>query len=90
MLSARTGVTPLLSLGIIFLISTGVTGARRRHDDDADADDGSWCESVSRARCASRCLGLHSAAARSAPPQVTGAHLLQEPGSPNQEVGLSN
>uniref|UniRef100_A0A3Q4HCM0 Anosmin 1a n=1 Tax=Neolamprologus brichardi TaxID=32507 RepID=A0A3Q4HCM0_NEOBR len=42
------------SLWIIFLCSSGVC-ARRQHDADE-----SWSETVSRARCASRCLSLHS------------------------------
>uniref|UniRef100_A0A3Q2WAJ6 Anosmin 1a n=1 Tax=Haplochromis burtoni TaxID=8153 RepID=A0A3Q2WAJ6_HAPBU len=46
-------------LWIIFLCSSGVCARRQR----ADADE-SWSESVSRARCASRCLSLHSVASR--------------------------
>uniref|UniRef100_A0A3B4VBD8 Anosmin 1a n=1 Tax=Seriola dumerili TaxID=41447 RepID=A0A3B4VBD8_SERDU len=48
----------MLSLWIIFLLGSGVC-ARKQHA-DTDGDDESWPESVSRARCASRCLSLHS------------------------------
>ncbi|CAI5637702.1 unnamed protein product [Oreochromis niloticus] len=58
MLTTNSGVRT--SLWIIFLCSSGVC-ARRQH---ADADE-SWSETVSRARCASRCLSLHSVAALS-------------------------
>ncbi|XP_035768816.1 anosmin-1a [Neolamprologus brichardi] len=57
MLTTNSGVRT--SLWIIFLCSSGVC-ARRQHDADE-----SWSETVSRARCASRCLSLHSVAALS-------------------------
>ncbi|KAM4560541.1 anosmin-1a [Odontesthes bonariensis] len=55
---------------IICLYSTGVCA--RGQTPDADGDE-SWSKGVSRARCASRCLSLHSAEARSTPPQSTGS-----------------
>ncbi|KAM9334048.1 anosmin-1a [Symphorus nematophorus] len=63
-------ITPSLSLWIILLLSSGVRG-RKQHDDSDD--DESWSESVSRARCASRCLSLHSVAALSTPLQNNGS-----------------
>ncbi|XP_047432658.1 anosmin-1a [Mugil cephalus] len=63
---------------IIFLYSSGVC-ARKQHadldgdDDDADDDNESWPESVFRARCASRCLSLHSVTALSTPLQDNGS-----------------
>lgn len=68
--------TTTLSLWIILLFSSGVCARKQRGDTDADDDDdggdddGSWSESVSRARCASRCLSLHSVTALSTPLQV--------------------
>ncbi|XP_069573291.1 anosmin-1a [Brachyistius frenatus] len=70
MLSRSRGVpATVLSLWIMSLCSAAVCA--RRH---ADADDeDSWPESVSRARCASRCLSLHSVAALSTPRQNNGS-----------------
>ncbi|KAE8278767.1 Anosmin-1 [Larimichthys crocea] len=70
MLATSSGVMTSLSLWIIFLFSCSIC-ARKQHDDTND--DESWSESVSRARCASRCLSLHSVAALSTP-------LQREPG----------
>lgn len=67
MLATSSGVVTSLSLWIIFLLSSGVCA--RKQQDDTD-DEESWSESVSRARCASRCLSLHSVAALSTPLQV--------------------
>ena len=76
MLATSSGFTTSLSLWITLLLISGIC-ARRQHA-DAD-DDESWPESVPRARCASRCLGLNSVAALSSSLQVkdadgTGAH----------------
>lgn len=68
-------VIPSVSLWIIVLFGCG--GSARRQADDPDAEE-SWSESVSRARCASRCLSLHSVAALSTPLQV-GTHELVHP-----------
>ncbi|XP_070712054.1 anosmin-1a [Pempheris klunzingeri] len=57
--------TSSVSLWIIFLLGSGVR-ARKQPE---DSDEESWSESVSRARCASRCLSLHSVAALSTPLQ---------------------
>uniref|UniRef100_A0A3Q4AUP8 Uncharacterized protein n=1 Tax=Mola mola TaxID=94237 RepID=A0A3Q4AUP8_MOLML len=57
MLAVRGAFRTSLSLWIILLCSPGAP-ARKWHD-DGDADE-SWADSVSRARCASRCLSLHS------------------------------
>ncbi|XP_069377488.1 anosmin-1a isoform X2 [Paralichthys olivaceus] len=54
--------TSSASLWIIFLLGSGVCARKQRAETD---DDESWPESVSRARCASRCLSLHSVAALS-------------------------
>ncbi|XP_074520284.1 anosmin-1a [Halichoeres trimaculatus] len=63
MLSARSGVLlQSWSLWIILLLSCGVCARKQRDDGD---DEESWSESVSRARCASRCLSLHSVEALS-------------------------
>lgn len=48
---------PSVFLWIIVLFGPG--GTARRQPDDPDSEE-SWLESVSRARCASRCLSLHS------------------------------
>ncbi|CAJ1087158.1 anosmin-1a isoform X1 [Xyrichtys novacula] len=53
---------PSLSLWIILLLSSGVDARKQRDEGD---DEESWSESVSRARCASRCLSLHSVEALS-------------------------
>ncbi|XP_075868521.1 anosmin-1a [Nelusetta ayraudi] len=79
MLAAR--VTSSLPLWIIFLLLLLGSAAcarrqRDRPDDDGDDDDDggdSWSESVARARCASRCLGVHNAAALGAPMQNNGS-----------------
>ncbi|XP_056884134.1 anosmin-1a isoform X1 [Takifugu flavidus] len=63
-------VIPSVSLWIIVLFGCG--GSARRQADDPDAEE-SWSESVSRARCASRCLSLHSVAALSTPLQNNGS-----------------
>ncbi|KAE8278762.1 Anosmin-1 [Larimichthys crocea] len=70
MLATSSGVMTSLSLWIIFLFSCSIC-ARKQHDDTND--DESWSESVSRARCASRCLSLHSVAALSTPLQNNGS-----------------
>ncbi|XP_041637340.1 anosmin-1a [Cheilinus undulatus] len=63
MLSTRGAVLlTSLSLWIIFLLSSGVCARRQRDEGD---DEESWSESLSRARCASRCLSLHSVEALS-------------------------
>ncbi|XP_026217181.1 anosmin-1a isoform X2 [Anabas testudineus] len=63
-----------LSLWIIFLlINSGVRARKQRANsagDDADDDAAAAGPSVSRARCASRCLSLHSVAALSTPLQA--------------------
>ncbi|XP_058510025.1 anosmin-1a isoform X2 [Solea solea] len=68
------------SLWIIFLLSSSVCARKQQHakladDDDVDDDGGgeTWPESVSRARCASRCLSLHSVAALSTSLQNNGS-----------------
>ncbi|XP_071321011.1 anosmin-1a isoform X1 [Trachinotus anak] len=70
----------MLSLWIIFLLGSGVCARKQRPDAaaaaaaaDDDDDDASWTESVSRARCASRCLGLHRVAALSTSLQNNGS-----------------
>lgn len=70
MLATGSGAMASLSLWIIVLSGGGVC-ARRQHG-DAEGGDGeeTWSETVSRARCASRCLSLHSVAALSTPLQV--------------------
>ncbi|XP_039998575.1 anosmin-1a [Xiphias gladius] len=70
MLATSSGFMTSLSLWIIFLLISRVC-ARRQHADAAD--DESWPESVSRARCASRCLSLHSVAALSSSLQNNGS-----------------
>ncbi|XP_044201353.1 anosmin-1a isoform X1 [Thunnus albacares] len=70
MLTTSSGVMKSLSLWIIFLLSSGVYARKQRDDSD---DDESWSESVSRARCASRCLSLHSVAALSTSLQNNGS-----------------
>ncbi|XP_028254076.1 anosmin-1-like isoform X1 [Parambassis ranga] len=74
-------MTSALSLWIIFLCGYGACARRHRGVDAAAApaasapgdDKESWSESVSRARCASRCLSLHSVAALSTPLQSNGS-----------------
>ncbi|XP_040888749.1 anosmin-1a [Toxotes jaculatrix] len=58
------------SLWIIFLLSSGVCARKQRAEEDAEEP---WPESVSRARCASRCLSLHSVAALSTSLQNNGS-----------------
>lgn len=71
------------TLWIILLFSSGVCARKQRvetdaaDDDDGGDDDGSWSESVSRARCASRCLSLHSVTALATPLQVKTAFLTK-------------
>ncbi|XP_044044342.1 anosmin-1a isoform X2 [Siniperca chuatsi] len=67
--TSRDGTTSL-SLWIILLYISGFC-ARKQHDDSDDGE--SWLESVSRARCASRCLSLHSIAALFTPQQKNGS-----------------
>ncbi|XP_019959396.2 anosmin-1a isoform X1 [Paralichthys olivaceus] len=62
--------TSSASLWIIFLLGSGVCARKQRAETD---DDESWPESVSRARCASRCLSLHSVAALSTSLQNNGS-----------------
>ncbi|XP_008282313.1 anosmin-1a [Stegastes partitus] len=71
MLPTSCGAKTRLSLWIIFLC-VSIVCARKEHADADDADE-SWPESVSRARCASRCLSLHSVAALSTPLQNNGS-----------------
>ncbi|XP_036946286.1 anosmin-1a isoform X1 [Acanthopagrus latus] len=73
MLATGSGAMASLSLWIIVLSGGGVC-ARRQHG-DAEGGDGeeTWSETVSRARCASRCLSLHSVAALSTPLQNNGS-----------------
>lgn len=68
-------ITPCLLLA---LSSSGVHAARRQHlqqqqhqreDGNGEDGDGAWSESVARARCASRCLGLYRV--QTSPAQVT-------------------
>ncbi|KAG8004700.1 Anosmin-1 [Nibea albiflora] len=66
MLATSSGARASLSLWIILLLGSGVCASREQRD---DRDDESWSESVSGARCASRCLSLHSVAALSTPLQ---------------------
>lgn len=73
--------TRSLPLWIVLLLGSGACAMRRQRGDDeeaaaaaappaGDGDDESWPESVSRARCASRCLSLHCVAALSTSLQV--------------------
>ncbi|XP_071381897.1 anosmin-1-like [Centroberyx affinis] len=72
MLAKRRAVLTSLSLWTIFLCGADVRA--KKHQNHSDDDDESWSgESVSRARCASRCLGLHSVAALSTPLQNNGS-----------------
>lgn len=76
MLAARSAATTSLSMWIILLLGTAVWARRQRDgpdygDEDSGDDDGeSWSENVARARCASRCLSLHSVGALSTPLEV--------------------
>ncbi|XP_068164984.1 anosmin-1a [Antennarius striatus] len=72
MLAARCRVVTRLSLWIMVLCGCRVCG--RTQEAAAAAADASWTESVSRARCASRCLGLHRGSALPPlPPQNNGS-----------------
>ncbi|XP_022051564.2 anosmin-1a isoform X2 [Acanthochromis polyacanthus] len=71
MLPTSCGSKTSLSLWIIFLCVSAAC-ARKQHADANEADE-SWPESVSRARCASRCLSLHSVSALSTPLQNNGS-----------------
>ncbi|XP_047194973.1 anosmin-1a isoform X2 [Hippoglossus stenolepis] len=62
--------TSSASLWIIFLLGSGVCARKQRAEAE---DEESWPESVSRARCASRCLSLHSVAALSTSLQNNGS-----------------
>ncbi|KAK2856695.1 hypothetical protein Q5P01_005430 [Channa striata] len=59
---------------IILLLSAAACASRKRlvYSDDGDDEEGSW-PSVARARCASRCLSLHSVAALFSPLQNNGS-----------------
>lgn len=74
MLAARvTSSLPLWIILLLLLVSAACAKRQRDPPDDDDEDDDggdSWAESVARARCASRCLGVHGAAILSAPLQV--------------------
>nr|XP_046238246.1 anosmin-1a [Scatophagus argus] len=59
-----------LPVWITFLFISGVC-ARKQHDDTDDEE--LWSDSVSRARCVSRCLSLHSVAALSTSLQNNGS-----------------
>lgn len=63
------GNAMLAAIPWITVLLASVGSAGRMPDDAGDAEE-SWSECVSRARCASRCLSLHSVAALSTPLQV--------------------
>ncbi|XP_037618185.1 anosmin-1a [Sebastes umbrosus] len=71
MLATSGGIRTSLSLWIILLFSSDVCARKQREDPDDDAE--TWSEGVSRATCSSRCLSLHSVAARSSPLQNNGS-----------------
>ncbi|XP_029942125.1 anosmin-1-like [Salarias fasciatus] len=64
-------VMRIASLWILLLCCGFGSGYRKQHLEDEDEER--WPESVSRARCASRCLSLHSVAALSTPLQNNGS-----------------
>lgn len=77
MLAARSAAAASLSLWIILLLGCAACARRQRDGPDYGDEDGggdedgeSWSESVARARCASRCLSLHSVGALGTPLQV--------------------
>ncbi|KAM9836053.1 anosmin-1a [Aulostomus maculatus] len=65
----------IASLWIIVLLCSGGLSRKQREDPAAPsaAEEGSCSGSVSRARCASRCLSLHSVATLSTPLQNNGS-----------------
>uniref|UniRef100_H3DAG6 Anosmin 1a n=1 Tax=Tetraodon nigroviridis TaxID=99883 RepID=H3DAG6_TETNG len=65
-------LTAVLSASLWILVLSGPGGSAKRRPGDPDSEE-SWSESVSRARCASRCLSLHSVGALSTPLQNNGS-----------------